>query len=221
MENEPNPIIPDGCILSADGALLMVNAEGAMWPIGKVKPQHKLEDDTVRRLIKVARKINEAMVELKDMTLGDVAAFQETVAEKYNAKRGGAQGNITLRSFDGSLAVRIKISKAIEFGAELQAAKLLIDECIEAWSKGANDNLKVLINDAFQVSKEGNIDTARVLGLRRLEVEDDDIAADKWATAMTAISEAVREKSSKTHVYFYDVDPDLGEQAISLSMATA
>lgn len=192
----------------------MMNAEGALMPIDKVKPAHKLEDETVRRLIDEAKSVSAALAKFKDIAMGDAQAFRAMVAEQYGAKKGGAKGNMTLRSYDGALSVQVQVSETIDFGAELQAAKELIDDCVEAWSEGSNDNLKTLINHAFQVNKEGNIDTGRVLGLRRLDITD-----EKWTSAMNAISDAVRVTGSRTYIRFYETDPKGERKAIPLDLA--
>lgn len=193
----------------------MKNADGALMPIGKVKPVHKMEDETVRRLISDAKEVSAALAKFKDIAMGDAQAFRALVAEQYGAKKGGAKGNMTLRSYDGDLSIQVQVSETIEFGTELQAAKELIDDCVEAWSEDSNDNLKVLINDAFQVNKEAHIDTGRVLGLRRLDITD-----EKWMSAMSAISDAVRVIGSRTYIRFYETNAKGERQAIPLDMAS-
>jgi len=72
-----------------------------------------------------------------------------------------------------------------------------------------------MVNQAFQVSKEGRIDTGRVLGLRKLDIDD-----PQWHRAMTAIADAIRVTSSKTYIRFYEIDPETGvRSAISLDLA--
>lgn len=202
-----NDEIPDG---------YMKNPEGALMPIDKVKPQHKLEDQLVSRLIDDAKVVSAQLTKFKDLAMSDVQEFRAMIAAEYGANKGGAKGNMTLRSYDGQLSVQVQVSEAIEFGAELQAAKELIDECVEEWAKGSNDNLHVLINEAFQVKKEGSIDTGRVLGLRRLDITD-----EKWVRAMDAISDAVRVTGSRTYIRFYETDHKGDRVAISLDLASA
>ena len=73
----------------------------------------------------------------------------------------------------------------------------------------------MLINDAFQVNKQGTIDTQRVLNLRRLDIDDRD-----WLRAMDAISDALRVNATKTYLRFYNIDTETGaRQAISLDLA--
>ena len=107
-----------------------------------------------------------------------------------------------------------QIQDSIRFDERLQAAKILIDECIQSWSADSNDYLKVLVNDAFQVDKEGKISTGRVLGLRRHSIDD-----PKWKEAMEAIADSIRVVDSKSYVRFYERDEDGKYQAISLDFA--
>ena len=193
----------------------MQDAQGNLVPEAKVKPQHKMEDELARRLVDSARSINAIMAEFRHTALVEVGAFRSLIAEKYGATKGGKKGNVTVRSYDGSAEVEVAIGDNLAFGPELEAAKSLIDVCVERWSEGANDNLRALVNHAFQVNKKGRIDTNRVLGLRRIETDDPD-----WKAAMEAISDAVRVVSSKTYLRFYSIDAETGERrAIPLDMA--
>lgn len=207
--------IPPGCIEGPNGTLLMETPDGAFVPIDKVKPAHKLEDQTVRDLIEKAKELSAALGKFKDVAMADAQEFRATVAEQYGANKGGAKGNMTLRSYDGSMSVQVQVSETVEFGAELQAAKELIDDCVADWSKGSNDNLQVLVNHAFQVNKEGNIDTGRVLGLRRLDITD-----PNWVSAMNAISDAVRVTGSRTYIRFYETNDKGDRVSIPLDLAS-
>ncbi|WP_319530841.1 DUF3164 family protein [uncultured Cohaesibacter sp.] len=200
--------IPDG---------YMENAKGALVPIQTVKPEHIEEDALVRDLMAEAEDLNSRLAAFKQRALGNVEAFRELIAEKYGAKRGGKKGNVTLNSYDGSLQLVVAISESISFGPELEAAKALIDECIHDWSKDANANLRALIDDAFQVDKQGKISTGRVLGLRRLNIED-----EKWLKAMEAISDALRVTGSKSYFRAYKRQQGSEERSpVSLDIASA
>ena len=49
------------------------------------------------------------------------------------------------------------------------------------------------------MDKEGNLNTSRILGLRRVEIQD-----PRWLRAMQAISESVQVVSSKAYVRLYE-----------------
>ena len=103
----------------------------------------------------------------------------------------------------------------LTFGEQLMAAKALIDECVQVWAQDADDNIKVLVNHAFQTDKEGKINTGRVLGLRRLDIRD-----PKWQSAMQAIADSIQTASTKPYVRFYKRNEATNEyQPISLDVA--
>lgn len=192
------------------------NAQGSLVPISKIKEIDLLRDSTVKELIGDAKAMHQVLAEFKQKALDAVDAFVELSAEQYGAKLGGKKGNLTLRSFDGKCRVLVAIADRIVFDERLQVAKALIDECIHEWSEGGNDNIRVLINDAFQVDSQGKINTGRVLGLRRLDISD-----RKWLEAMKAISDSVTVDSTKEYLRFYVQDENGAEYQIGLDLASA
>jgi hypothetical protein len=182
--------IPPGWRLRHDGVL--VNE-------AKIKPIDLMRDELVKEIVAKAKPLSAEISDFKISTFADIQAFIEASAEQYGAKIGGDKGGVTLTSFCGRYKIQRAVSETITFGEQLQAAKALIDECIHDWSEGANDNIRVLVNDAFQVDKEGNISIGRVFGLRKLNIQD-----AKWSSAMQAISDAVQVVSSKSYIRIYE-----------------
>jgi hypothetical protein len=123
-------------------------------------------------LIGKVKATRQMLKDFKAVAFGDIEAFIDLSLEQYGAHVAGNKGNITLYSFDGQFKIVRQIQDSIRFDERLQAAKVLIDECIQSWSVGSNDHIKTLINDAFQVDREGKISTGRVLGLRRHKIDD-------------------------------------------------
>lgn len=175
-----------------------LNAAGDLVAEANIKPQDLLEDELVYKLAARADVINQGLRDFRSEALSEVGAFRDLVASQYGATKGGAQGNMTLSSFDGSVQVQVQVAKSMTFGPELQAAKELIDDCVTRWSEGADANLRTLVFDAFQTDRQGKISTDKVLGLRRLAIED-----ETWQRAMDAISDAIRVIGSKTYIRFY------------------
>lgn len=192
-----------------------INAAGDLVREENVKPADKLEDQLVRELAEKAKTLSLEIAKLKREALENAAEFRALVMEQYDVKKGGKGGNMTLTSYDGKLTLQVAVSQTLAFGPELHAAKALIDNCVERWSEGSNDNIQTLVNHAFQVNKEGRIDTARVLGLRRLEIVD-----EEWQGAMEAVSDALRITGSTTYLRFYQADQDTGAKTpIPLNIA--
>lgn len=191
------------------------DARGRLVPESMVKPIDKLRDHTVCSLIAEGKQLRDRMAEFKSRAFADIAAFIETSHEQYGVKTRGNKGNVSLITFDGRYKVVRQIAEHIQFDERLQAAKELIDDCIREWTEGSSDKIKALINEAFQVDKEGNVNTGRILGLRSLAIED-----PKWSEAMRAIVDSIRITGSKPYIRLYERDTETGEyRAISLDLA--
>ena len=186
--NQPN--VPAG---------YMRNAQGHLVPLELVKPIDQERDRLVRELVTLAKDLNARLVAGKSKMFGDVAAFVELSSEQYGVKRGGTKGNITLPTYDGAFKLQIATAENVTFDERLQAAKTLIDECINEWAKGSRPEIMVLVQQAFQTDKEGNLNVGRILGLRRLEIMD-----KRWQEAMKAISESVQVIGTKQYVRLYE-----------------
>ncbi|KAF5043971.1 hypothetical protein DSECCO2_496640 [anaerobic digester metagenome] len=199
------PAIPEG---------YMRDAQDRLVPVGSVKDVDKARDSLVREIAGRAVALREAMKGFRDDVMGDIAAFVSLSAEQYGAKIGGDKGNLTLTSYDGAFKIQRQVSETLVFDERLQAAKSLVDECLTEWTEGSRDEIRALINEAFQVDKEGRINTGRVLSLRRLKIDD-----DRWHRAMQAVSDSLQVAGSKAYIRVYARRPDGKYEPIALDLA--
>lgn len=177
----------------------LADAKGCLVPESMVKPIDRARDELVKELARQARIVSTGLREFKSRAFDDINAFVDLSGEQYGVKLGGKKGNLTLFSFDGAFKVQVAIAEHMVFDERLQVAKHLIDECIIDWSQDSRDEIKVLVQAAFQTDKEGKINTGRVLALRRLDIRD-----EKWQKAMQAIGESLQVVGSKEYVRFYE-----------------
>jgi hypothetical protein len=190
------------------------DANGNFVPVSKIKDIDKTRNQLVLDLCASATTLNRQLAEFKDSTMVQIAGFLQASAEDYGVQLRGAagKGNVTLMSYDGRYKVVRAMAEKISFDERLQVAKSMIDECIHKW---ANRNLQVLVNQAFQTDKEGNVSAGRILALRRYKIED-----EQWAKAMDAIADSMRVASSKAYVRCYQRNDLTGEyQPITLDVA--
>ena len=176
----------------------MTNSQGMLVPENLVKEIDKQRDVTVRRIAARALEMKQILAKFKEEIREDIFVFVDQSAEEYGVKLGGKKGNITLNTYDGQYRLLVQMNDNITFDERLQVARELIGKCIEKWSDGARSEIRVLVNDAFQVDKTGKISTVRVLGLRRLDIQDKD-----WQKAMTAITESVQITGTKQYLRIY------------------
>lgn len=190
------------------------DAKGALIAEELIKEIDKTRDELVCEFAQSALALQSQMRGFKNKVFDDVAAFVSLSAEKYNVKMGGQKGNITLYSFDGKYKIQVAVADHIRFDERIHAAKAQIDECLHEWSSDARPELRSLIDNAFHVDKEGNLSTARILSLRRVDIQD-----ERWTQAMQAIADSVQIVGSKDYIRFYERDEQGKYQPISLDMA--
>jgi hypothetical protein len=171
---------------------------GRLVPEEIVKDVDKMRDQVVQEIVREAICLNEALAAFKRKAMDDILAFVTLSAEKYSAKIGGAKGNISLASFDGVYKVTRSINEYITFDERLEAAKALLDDCLKSWTAETSDNLRKLVNFAFEVDKTGNISIQRIMGLLRVDIKD-----ETWKQAMEAIKESIQISGSKAYIRIY------------------
>jgi hypothetical protein len=192
----------------------MKDNQGRLVPIAMVKEIDVARDELVREIVGDATRMSHLLENFKIAAMADVAAFVELSAEKYGVKLGGVKGNTTLTTYDGEYKLQLAVAEHLTFSEQLQAAKALIDDCLHEWTKDSRVELRMLINDAFQVDKQGNINTNRVLGLRRLDIKD-----PKWQAAMQAIGDSLQVAGSKSYLRIYRRQGDGGYSLVNLDVA--
>ena len=205
MTSIPTPV-PDGYKKDAQGRLI---------PISLVKDVDLLRDELVCEVVEKAKEQSEALTNFKSWVMAEIRAFVEISAERFGVTFGGKKGNIQLLSYDGRYKVLVAVADRLAFDERLQVAKELIDGCIRRWSEGAKPEILALIEDAFQVDRQNQVSTGRILGLRKLSIDD-----EQWLQAMQAITESIQTVSSKNYIRVYEREEATGEyRPIALDVA--
>lgn len=197
-----------------NGVEYMPDATGRLTPIDQIREIDMARHELVLEKVAKAKALQRQLRDLKYELMNDIDAFVDMSAERYDVKLGGKKGNVTLASFDGAFQLQRQVSEHITFDEGLQAAKALIDECMRGWTQDSSSEIRSIIDYAFQVDKEGRINTARILGLRRLDITD-----ERWQRAMTAISESLQVTGTRSYVRVYERDAHGKYNTISLDMA--
>jgi len=200
-----------------NGHKYMKDAKGNLVPLENVKPQHKLEDETVREVISYAEDLSAQIARFRNHTFADLLSLTALLAQEYASERGGKKGNTTFQTVDGCLKVQVQVSDFIDFGPEIQVAKNLIDECLNEWAADSRPEIRSIVTRAFNTDKEGQINKSEVLMLMRLEIED-----PRWQRAMDALKDSMRVTGTKSYVRFYKRDtPDGDWKSIPIDIAKA
>lgn len=204
-------------VTEVNGREMMTDAGDRLVPLDLVKPQHKLEDEVVRKVIAFAFDLSAQIGRFLEHTMIDLDGFDALLAQEYEVTKGGKKGNRTYQSYDGLYKVQVQVSDRVDFGPELQIAKGLIDECLNEWSAESRPEIQAIVTRAFNTDKEGQINRAEIFGLLRHNIKD-----ARWQRAMGAIRDAMRVTGSKQYVRFYHRRTvEDGWKAITIDLAKA
>jgi hypothetical protein len=201
------PTIPAGYLQNAKGHLVLQS---------QISDVDKMRDKLVHDIAAQAKSLTAILATFKRMAFDDIAAFIETSGEQYGAKLRGTKGNTVLYSFDGRFKVERRVMDNIRPDERLQAAKALIDECLNEWTNDGREEIKVLILDAFRVNNQGEVNVANLLSLRRHPFKD-----ARWSKAMEAIVDSLQVIGSSSYVRVYErVGQTDKYQQIALDLAS-
>lgn len=186
-------------VVMVNGREFMEDAKGNLMPIANVRPEDKLQDETVRKIMGYARSLSAQIARFKGHTVADLGSFDALLEQEYGTKIGGKKGNRTYQTIDGKMKVQVQVSDLISFGPELQIAKTLLDECLTEWSADSRPEIQAIVTRAFNTDKEGRINKSELFMLLRLDIED-----ERWQRAMEAIRNSITVTGSKEYVRFYE-----------------
>lgn len=176
-----------------------LNGSGHLVPEDQISEQDKLRDQVARDLVTQATMLTAALRAFKEKALADIDDLVRISAERYGASLGGRKGNVTVSTFDGRYRVSRTVSERIAFTEEIEAAKELINGCILRWSEGGNANIRVLVDRAFRTDTRGQLKTAAILDLLRVEIED-----SEWQAAMEALRDSIQVTGTAVYVRVHE-----------------
>jgi len=198
-----------------DGIKHWVDAQGRLIPLDKISELDRAKDALIMGVVPRFRELNTKLKNLRDWVYTEVAAYLEEVQKNYGGRGELPKSGANIRDFSGQFKLEIQIANVIEFDERLQIAKGLIDNCITRWGKNSNPSLVAVIMDVFRVDQKGKISVPRILGLRRLGLDD-----PEWVRAMDAITDAVMITHTKKYIRLYERNDEGGYDPIPLDMAS-
>jgi len=177
----------DGCWL---------DARGKPTPVEYINKIDIERDELVEGKIQKALKLSKQLEQFKQECATGIDAYLKNLA-KANKVRENWKGNIALRSFDESKVIERAMSDKIEFSEGLQLAKAQMDVWLKNRLGSIDLNLSKIVSQAFNVDKRGRINTAMVLKLMQLEIDE-----PEWKKAMAILKESITVASTKMYIRF-------------------
>lgn len=173
-----------------------IDARGKAVPEKYVPELDRERDAMVERIFKKALKMEENLAAFRIEALCELDTYLSKLA-KANKVKEGWKGNISLDSFDGSLRIQRSMDDQIGFSESLQIVKTQIDEWLRDRLDGVDDALAKVVSQAFNVDKQGRVNTALIMRLLHLDIKD-----PKWTKAMAILKESIVVKACRQYVTF-------------------
>lgn len=190
-----------------------IDAKGREIPDSRVTEEEKKRERMVARLTKKAKKLNEEIVRFKAEAAKDINKHLDDFAQEYGSDKW--KGNAMLYNFGRTAMVERRERERIDFTAELQLAHQKSIECVKRWSKGANKNLQITANEAFQTDKDGKVNQRKILELLRWPIED-----PEWDSVKKLIQKSIRVVDTKVYYSFHQLNGDDELKAIDLNFSS-
>ena len=168
---------------------------GTTIPYNRTTKYERAAEVATFAIAQEAHKIHIQLVQYKDYIRIESDRLYELFRAE-NGQIGKGKGSATFFNFDRSIKVMVKVNELITFDENtIQLAKEKLDELLMHGLEGARDFVKPLVMDAFQTTN-GNLDTKRVLGLRR---HTGRINQPLYTEAMQLIDKSIRRPSTKEY----------------------
>lgn len=191
-----------------------LDPKGRPVPEEYIRPEDKKRDKLVESILKRVSRLSAKLESEKAEIVEAIEKYLNELA-KDNKVREGWKGNILLYNFSQNLCIERRIDESISFDERLQMVKTTIDRWISQKLKDTDPTLSKVIAQAFSVDKQGRINTAMLLKLKRIDIQD-----AEWKKAMQLLDDSVFVKSSKMALRFRQKGsetPEGGWNEISLN----
>lgn len=178
-----------------EGKRFWVDKKGNKVPYYYVSEEDRARDRCARKVKKRVEKLRDTVEEAKGDIVELINDYLAEVADRFDEDW---KGNATIRGFSDLFKIEVNVSERIEFDEKLQIAKQKIDNCINDWAQNSSRKIQQLVNKAFKVDKKGLVNKRMLLGLRNLDIDD-----EEWNEAMDIIADSVNVVDSKEYYRFF------------------
>lgn len=197
-----HPQVVDGRMADCDGNLILVS---------NLHDADLLEHDMVLSVACIWEALSGKIGRFKQHNFEDVTAFVDILFDRYAAKRGGSEGNMTFTTVDRKYKLQVAIQKAIAFGPEIEVAKTKMLEAVKEMSDSGD--LETIVTATF-TQIDGKLRVAEILRLRNYKISN-----ATWNEAVEIINAAIEVISAKKQIRLYRRTETGEYEAVPLNIA--
>jgi hypothetical protein len=190
------------------------NHRGAKVPREYVPDLDKKKETVVGKIYNKAEKLSERLAAFKEEAFNEVDEIYEEELKRAEIDPSERKGNYTLTSFDKSVKIEINVSDRIEFDENIEFAQVKFREFIALKTKGTDQELAELVNQAFSTRK-GKLDTKRVLSLFSYK-----ITHPVWLQGLEFVKKSMSTNSSVRYMEISAKDKNGDYKAVKLNFSS-
>lgn len=196
------PQVVDGRMADCDGNLILVT---------NLHDADLLEHDMVLSVACIWEDLSAKIARFKQHNFDDATTFVDILFDRYAAKRGGSEGNMTFTTVDRKYKLQVAIQKAIAFGPEIEVAKTKMLAAVKEMSDSGD--LETIVTATF-TQIDGKLRVAEILRLRNYKISN-----ATWNEAVEIINAAIEVISAKKQIRLYKRNEQGQYDAVPLNIA--
>ena len=185
---------------------------GSLVLLRNIEEAELLEHDLVLSIACIWEGLSGKIERFKRNNFQDVTTFVDLLFEKYKAKRGGTEGNMTFTTYNRGYKLQIAIQKTIDFGPEIAVAKEKMLQAAKEMA-GENNDLETIVTASF-TTIDGRLRVAEILRLCGHKVNN--VA---WNEAVKIVKDAIEVISKKKQIRLYRREENGKYVAVTLDIA--
>ncbi len=171
-------------------------------------------ETAVGKIYDKATKLSRRLAAFKSEAFDEADGIYEDMLKEADIDPTERKGNYTLTSFDKSVKVEINVADRIEFDENIEFAQVKFREFIALKTKGADQEISELVNQAFSTRK-GKLDTKRVLSLFSYK-----ITHPVWLQGLEFVKKSMSTNSSVRYMEISTKDANGEYKAVKLNFSS-
>lgn len=174
-----------------------IDSAGNEIPAKYVPAHEKRRDLVVEKVFKKAKDLEDKMKKVKEQINEELKNYVKLLTSENKVSENW-KGNMQLSDFSGTIQVDLDIKDVVEFDERLNIAKGLIDEYLsEKCDASGNEELKMIVQQAFNIDKKGLVNHYMLKRLCKLKIKH-----KTWIKAVELIKESEKVTNTREYVVF-------------------
>ncbi len=179
------------------------SASGAEIPSKLIRKVDKKRHDAALRFYAEGIKLHEKLKAFKEKMMADCDKLYKDYLADYNVElKENSRGGYTMSTLDKEIQVEFSVGQRIQFDDRIDAAKVKFFDYIDEITKGANPELRQIVETAFQTTR-GKLDPKKIMQLLALKIDH-----PTWKQATELLTQSMSTNLTKRYIQLRKKDAE-------------